>query len=878
MPVAKGTRLGPYEITAAIGAGGMGEVYRAKDTRLDRNVAIKIIHSNLPSTPEFKTRFEREARILSSLSHPNICSLYDVGKDRNLEFLVMELLEGETLANRLWKGPLPISAVVRLGIEIADALAAAHRLGVIHRDLKPANIMLTGNGAKLMDFGLAKPSISNNSGSREFGELATATMQNPSTPLSNANTLIGTIQYMAPEQIEGKGADERSDIFALGTVLYEAVTAQRAFEGKTHISVASAILQKDPPPIPDDHSEIGLPPLQYTIRTCMAKEPDQRFQTAQDVKLQLNWVAQATASAPPRRHPGRFAFIGITAAAIVAMTIAVLFLSFSDRSPGGSDQVTRFSIALPPHQQLAVTNGQSLALSPDGKYLAYVATENGVARLFTRRLDSFDPVAIPDSDGAMFPFFSPNSDWVAFYVQGKVKKALASGGVPVAVCDVPTFFGGTWTPKDTIVVAIPNYGLASVPASGGSMQKVQLASKEIIYPEGPSWFADGEWIAFTDYLATNRAVMAVKLSTGETRLILRNAQSPTFAGDHLVYFQGGAMWAVRFDSTRISVVGEAVRIASGINEELYVAQASVSQKGTLAYAVGPAGSFTRDLYLVSRRGQEQKLAFPAQDYVDPVISPDGKRIACVFRSFTGQQLAVIDRISGQSTTLISGGMNAAPAWMPDGKSLLYDGVAPQQRGLFRIAADGSSSPQLLRTFPFNSHFTSVGGEHAAIMVSDPTTSSDIWLMNLQKPEDMRPFRNTAAAERQAALSPDGRWVAYASNESGRSEVYVEPVPGPGGRRQISGEGGEEPRWVHNGREITYRNGSKMMSVPVQEQPTFQTSKPLELFDRKFDSGLGVAGYDVTADGQGFIMTRSQHTSPTEIRVLMGWPAEKLGKQ
>ena len=878
MPVAKGTRLGPYEITAAIGAGGMGEVYRAKDTRLDRYVAIKIIHSNLPCTPEFRTRFEREARILSSLSHPHICALYDVGMEGNLEFLVMELLDGETLSNRLRNGPLPVSQVVKLGIELAEALAAAHRLGVIHRDLKPANIMLTANGAKLMDFGLAKPSIAENQGAAEFAEMATATMQNLSTPLSSANMLIGTIQYMAPEQIEGKSADERTDIFALSTVLYEAVTGRRAFEGKTHISVASAILQKDPPLIPDDHSDIGLPPLQYTIRTCMAKEPEQRFQTAQDVKLQLNWVAQAAAIAQPQQRTGRFAALGVAALAVVALIIAVLLLSFRGRSSGTADQVTRFSIALPPHQQLAVTNGQSLALSPDGKYLAYVAAENGVARLFTRRLDSFEPVAIPDSDGAMFPFFSPNSEWVAFYVQGKVKKALASGGVPVVICELPTFFGATWTPKDVIVVAIPNYGLASVPASGGSLQKVKMASKDIVYPEGPSWFANGEWIAFTDYLAVNRAVMAVKQSTGETRLILTSAQSPTWVKDHVVYFQGGAMWAVPFDSTRISVAGEAVRIASGINEELYVAQASVSQNGILAYAVGPAGSFSRDLYLVNRRGQEQKLALPARDYVDPVISPDGKRIACMFRSPNGQQLAVLDRSSGQFTTLITGGMNTAPVWMPDGKSLIYDGVVPQQRGLFRIAADGSSSPQLMRTLPFNSHFTSVAGGYAAIAVSDPSTSSDIWLMNLQKPEDMRPFRNTAAAERQGALSPDGHWIAYASNESGHSEIYVEPVPGPGGRHQISTEGGDEPRWVRNGSEITYRNGSKMMSVPVQEQPTFQTSKPVELFDRIFDSGLGVAGYDVTSDGQGFIMTRSQHTSPTEIRILMGWPAEKLAKQ
>ena len=389
---------------------------------------------------------------------------------------------------------------------------------------------------------------------------------------------------------------------------------------------------------------------------------------------------------------------------------------------------------------------------------------------------------------------------------------------------------------------------------------------------------NGDWIAFTNYLSPDRDVIAVELSTGETRVVLKNAQSPTWVNDHVVYFQGGAMWVAPFNVTRMSVTGEAVRIASGINEERYVAQASVSQNGTLAYAMGPSGSFTRDVYLVSRRGEEQKLAFPARDYVDLTFSPDGQRIACMFRSSSGQQLAVLDRISGQSTTLISSGMNTAPAWMPDGKSLLYDGVVPQQRGLFRIAADGSSSPELLRTIPFNSHFTSAAGGYAAIMVSDPSTSSDIWLMSLQNSADMRPFRNTAAAERQGALSPDGHWIAYVSNESGRSEIYVEPIPGPGGRRQMSSDGGEEPRWVRNGREIIYRNGTKMMSVPVQQQPVFQTGKQVELFDRKFDGGLGVAGYDVTPDGQFFVLTRSQHTSPTEIRIVMGWPADKLAKQ
>jgi eukaryotic-like serine/threonine-protein kinase len=874
MSLTIGTRLGPYEIAAAIGAGGMGEVYRAHDTRLDRYVAIKVIHSDLSCTPELKSRFEREARVLSSLSHPHICALHDIGTNGHLEFLVMELLDGETLSARLAKGPLPVSAVVRLGIEIADALAAAHRLGVIHRDLKPSNIMLTANGAKLMDFGLAKPSIAGR-GTRSaavFADLMTATMQSPPTPLSSAGSLIGTVQYMAPEQIEGREADVRSDIFALGSVLYEAVSGRAAFQGKTHLSVASAILQKDPPPIIIGNPEVGLPPLEYTIRTCMAKEPDERFQNVQDVKLQLVWLASHSAlpQIPPRKRETAIAFIAM-AVMILALLSTLVIRELRNRPAASGYGLTRFTIALPPQQELSVNNTQAVVISPDGKTLAYVAADKGVSHLYTRRLDQFESVAIPDSEGTTFPFFSPNGDWIAFFSQGKLKKVPANGGVPEVICEVPTFFGGTWTPQDTIVVAVPNYGLASVPASGGTLQKVFMATKDIIYPQGPAWFAGGKWIAFTDFLALRRSIFAVKLSTGEVKLLQRNAQAPSYVAGRLVYFEGGTLWSVPIDPDHMTLRGNAAQIASGISEELYIAQSSTSETGVLAYAPGAAGSFARNIYLVDRRGQEQKLDVPPRDYVDPAIAPDGKRIACLFRSVTGQQLVVLDRDSSLFTTLVSSGLNAAPVWTPDGKNLIFDGVDPQRRAIYRISADGSSAPQVVHTTSLNSHVTSVAGEYAAVMVNDPTTSADLWLLSLSNPEGMRPFKNTPAAERQGSLSPDSHWMAYVSNESGTPEVYVEPVPGPGGRRQISTDGGEEPRWERNGREITYRNGTKMMSVPVHAQPSLQLGKPIELFDRKFDRGLGVNGYDVTPDGSMFVMTRSEHAAPTEIRIVMGWP-------
>ena len=877
MPLARGTRLGPYEIASAIGAGGMGEVYRARDTRLDRHVAVKVLHSDLTCTPELKGRFEREARTLSSLSHPHICSLYDVGSEANVEFLVMELLEGETLSSRLRRGPLPVSAVVKLGIEVADALTKAHRLGVIHRDLKPSNIMLTATGAKLMDFGLAKPAIANagTSSRSSVADLATATLQSPSTPLSAAGTLIGTIQYMSPEQIEGREADERSDIFALGTVLYEAVTGRRVFEGKTQISVASAILQKDPPPI-TDIADTGLPPLEYIIRTCMAKDPDERFQTAHDVKLQLSWLQRAPAALPEqkKKSPANW-LLAVAAVFLLILTATFFFLKeAANRLPASSIGITRFSITLPARQELAVSNTLAVTISPDGRHLAYVAAENGVSHLYTRSMDQFDPVAIPESEDPTFPFFSPKGDWIAFFSQGKIKKAPVNGGVPIVICEVPTFFGGTWTPQDLIVLALPTYGLATVPASGGSLQKVPLASKENIYPQGPAWLGRGDWIVFTDYLTAQRSIRAVNLSTGELRLLVNNAQAASYMPGHLLYYQGGALWSISLDHDRATTQGSGTQIASGINEENYIAQASASGNGLLAYVPGPAGNFTKNIYLVDRRGQEQKLDVRPQDYVDPAISPDGKWIACMFRSVNGQQLAVMERDRDAFTTLVSNSVNAAPVWMPDGKTLIFDGVDAKQRAIYRIAADGSSAPQVLRRTTLSSHVTSVAAGYAAVTVNDPATSTDLWLLNLDHPEEMNPFKRTPAAERQGSLSPDGHWMAYVSNESGRPEIYVEPVPGPGGRRQISSDGGEEPRWVRNGREILYRNGTRMMSAPVQLQPTLQIGRPVELFDHKFDRGLGVAGYDVSADGQTLVMTRSEHPAPTEIRVVMGWNSEK----
>ena len=880
MALASGTRLGPYEIVASLGSGGMGEVYRAKDTRLSRDVAIKILPPGISKDPLARQRFEREAKTVSGLNHPNICVLHDVGSQDGIDFLVMECVEGDTLAKRLEKGPLPLEQVLRIGIEIASALDVAHRSGVVHRDLKPGNVMLTVTSAKLLDFGLAKPVDT-------MVSSVTLTGATPISPLTEMGVVVGTFQYMSPEQIEGKVLDARSDIFSLGAVLYEMVTGKKAFEGKSQLSVASAILEKDPAPISSVKPTTPLV-LDHVIKKCFAKAPEDRWQSAADLASELKWVGESNAQVALDQAALRSAKAlgpwrtGILAVGTLAAVVLLLFLVKHARPYGPfENSIIRLVIALPPKQELAADVTQAVALSPDGKRVAYVAAESGVSHLYVRRLDQFEAVTIPDSEGAWFPFFSPNGDWVAFFNEGKLKKAPADGGVPMVLCEMPAFFGGTWTPRDVIVVSVPNFGMATVPASGGSLHKVP--TKDAIYPQGLTWLAGGDWIALTDYFSPRRTVSAVNVNTGQRRELLENAQSPSYSAGHLIYYQGGALWAVPFDADKLTLQGNPFEIETGVTEENYIAQASAARTGVFAYAPGPVGNSARNLFLVNRQGLEQKLDLPPKDYVDPAFSPDGKHIAIVIRSV--QQLEVLERDRGAVTSIAPNLANFAATWTPDGRNLLFDAIvnspdrtfatdASRQRGLYRISADGASAPEMIRATPQVSHITSVAGDYAALMVNDPVTNIDLWLLRMHPPYEMQPFKRTPAVERQGSLSPDSRWMAYASNESGRSEIYVEPVPGPGGRKQISTEGGEQPRWVRNGREIVYRNGSKMMSVPVERTPVLQVGKPVVLFDRKFDRGAAVAAYDVTADGQTFVMTRSERDNPTQIRVVIGWPESK----
>ncbi len=875
MAIEAGTRLGPYEIVGLIGAGGMGEVYRARDTRLERTVAIKVLPPEICASAERRQRFDREAKAISSLQHPHICVLYDVGAQDGTDYLVMEYLEGESLADRLRRGPLPVEQLLKIGAEIADALDKAHRQGLVHRDLKPGNVMLTKSGAKLLDFGLAKPAAFTASAAAvDAGTVATLTA--PAHPVTARGTIVGTFQYMSPEQIQGRDADARSDIFALGALLYEASTGKQAFSGTTQISLISAILERQPEPVTVVNG--NLPPaLDHLIRTCLAKDPDERFQTAHDVSLQLKWIAGSTSSviaAPSnirrRRHWQSLAGWGVAILTMAALAI-VWFLR-----PTAPARVTRYTIPLAAHKNMPVEGGV-LAISPDGSKIAFVASESGSAELYVRRLDQFDAVLIPESDGPYFPFFSPDGKWIAFYSHGRLKKAPSDGStVPVALSELQTFFGGQWLPDGNLLVSLSSPPLAVLPVTGGPIKAID-SKGAILNPGNPMVVPDSDWVLFTQDKVASFSIYAINRSTGETHEVISNSVLPIYVPGYLFYYSSGSAWAAPFSTKTAQITGTATIVAQGVSARNWFANFAVANDGTMVYAPGEGLGSAHMLVWVDRKGNATKIDVPAEDYVDPSIAPDGRHFVVCVRKLTEQALAIYDMERGVLMRMSGNRLrSAAPTWSADGKTIYFDSAGATKeagaamnfkQGIYRMAADGSGEPSLVREMSTFAHVTSIFGNTGTLMLNDPTTNYDLWSLDLPT-QQVKPFRKTNAAERQGAYSPDGKYLAYTSDESGRNEVYVETASGSGARWQISTNGGEQPRWSRKGNELFYRSGTKMMSVTVQMTP-FLAGKPVELFDGNYDRGGAVPGYDVTPDGQHFLMTQPERPNPTELRVVIG---------
>ena len=892
MAIQAGQRLGPFEILSAIGAGGMGEVYKALDTRLDRIVAIKVLPTHLADRSVLRERFEREAKTIASLNHPHICVLHDIGQHNGIDYLVMEYLEGETLAQRLMKGSLPIQQVLQYAIEIADALDKAHRKGITHRDLKPGNIMLTKTGTKLLDFGLAKLKQEVAPANVPLSELPTA-----NDSLTAQGSIVGTMQYMAPEQIEAREVDARTDIFAFGAVVYEMATGRRAFEGKTSASVMSKILQVDPPPM-SSLQPMTPQALDRVIKRCLVKEPDERWQSANDLTNELKWISEVGSqiTMAPVTAARAFRSLGPRGLLLIAgallLVAVVSCLAVWNLKPSPAQPITRTVINLPPGQQLAgLDSGPAVALSPDGTHLAYIAREGNTQQLSLRAMDSLEAGLIPGTEGAIEPFFSSDGQWLGFFSEGKLKKVLLNGGAALTLGDAAFPRGANWGNQGTIAFSPTNVSLLQqVPDAGGALQPLSRTAKGDVSQRWPEFLPGGKAVLFAaGPNAINFAIGQVavqSVGTGERRNLVQGGMNPHYApSGHLVYAQGGKLLAVPFDPRRLTVTGTAVPVVEGVLQSPIsgAAQYSFSATGSLVYLSGGVQSVQSRLVWVSRNGAEQPVAAPVHAYQIPRLSPDGRRVAV---TITEQESHVwLYDLTRETLTRLTfeGNYNLSPVWTPDGKRIAFSSNKEGATNIFWQLADGSGGPERLTTSEYihAPMSWSSDGQLLAFFELNPTTQRDIWVLRMSDPSagsgqvrKAQPFLRTQFDEAVPRFSADGHWLAYISNETGRYEVYVQLYPGPGGKWQISTEGGTEPAWNPNGRELFYRSGDKMMAVDIATQPSFAAGKPRMLFERRYEAApFPISNYDVSSDGQRFLMIKpaeQEQAAPTQINVVLNW--------
>jgi serine/threonine protein kinase/Tol biopolymer transport system component len=892
MTLTSGMKLGPYEVVSPLGAGGMGEVYRAIDTRLDRTVAIKILPAHMSSNPEAKQRFEREARAISSLNHPNICTLHDVGHQDGVDYLVMEFLEGETLADRLVKGPLPPEQVLKYGIEICEGLEKAHHCGLTHRDLKPGNVMLTRTGTKLMDFGLAK------AGSLPAAPASGRTLTSPvaSRPLTQEGMIVGTFQYMSPEQIEGKEADARSDIFALGTVLYEMATGKRAFEGKSTTGVIAAILERDPAPIS------ALRPmfpraLDGVVKTCLEKDPDERWQSVRDLRTNLKWIAEgegAGASSAVKHNPWRERAAWMLA--FLLLCTLAFFAAERFRAPAAGETV-RFSVDSPEKtffsgpMNITVPVPQ-FALSPDGRAMAFVANSSGTDPvIWLRSIDRVTARPLPGTEHAQSPFWSPDSRWIGFFAQSKLKKTPVAGGPVQVLTDVADAFGGSWGADDSIIFAKLSSAIFRVSSGGGIVTAVTKVGTIENSHRWPQFLPDGRHFLFhvQGGEPEHHGVYVGSLDGGTQKFLLHTESSAIYAWPgYLLYVDGDTLLGQAFDAARLEIKGEPFTVAEHVGRSTgFNIGASTSSTGMLAYA---AAMLQRGrLTWIDRAGNSLNSVGVEGDYSDFRLSPNGETLAVslVDPKAWNPDIWLIDLTrGGPSRFTVGSALNAAPVWSPDGARIVFRSNRNGQTELFAKSAGGGGNEEVALTYE-TQHAAGIDtpnlvcsdwspdGRYVISSVPQQTTGDDLWLVPLGG--DKKPFKFLAPPSDQihGNFSPDGRFVAYTSNESGRFQVYVQTFPLSDRKWQVSTDGGYEPRWRGDGREIYYLSEDrKLMAVSVSAGPSFAV--PKMLFQTRVPEGVSSrrTHYVPSRDGQRFLVnTQSSDTLANPITVVLNWQAD-----
>jgi Tol biopolymer transport system component len=876
MALTSGTKLGPYEILAPLGAGGMGEVYRARDTRLDRDVAIKVLSGHFVSDPNLKERFEREARTISQLSHPNICALYDVGSQDGADYLVMECLEGESLADRLIRGPLTLEEVLRYGAQVADALDKAHQRGVIHRDLKPGNIMLTKTGAKVLDFGLAKQAQAKTPSSSALTAMT-------AKPLTVEGTIVGTFQYMAPEQIEGTEADARSDIFSLGCVLYEMATGKRAFAGKTQASVIASILATEPAPL-SQVAPMTPPTLERLVRYCMAKERDERIQSAHDVKLQLEWIAeggsQAGVAAPVvvrRRISQRLTW----AVAVVAVAAAIAFaIGFVLRAPVPAHPL-RVSI-LPPEQH--AFDPLSIALSPDGTKLAFVATIAGLApQLWVRPLDSTAAQPLAGTDEASSPFWSPDSRALGFFAQGKLRIIDASGGAVQTLADAPQHRGGAWGADSTILFTPnPTSPVLRIPAAGGtaspviSQQKPAASATLAFSQRWPAFLPDGRHFIFFQLISDSQGgargnIHLAALDSQQDTILVGSDYRGQYASGHLVFIRGGNLMIQEFDEKKLKLSGNPVPLAEQIRAEGPGGAAfSLSSDGKLIFAGGQAT--TLDLAWYDRSGKKGEV-IDSGTFQDAHISPDGKKVSAAKADAGGHlEIYIYDLARGtKSQFSFSQSRDDDAVWSPDGNTIVFDSGRNGKIDLYTRPANGARQEELLYHDELDKYPSSWSSDGKYVVYEAVAGGHyDIWVMPMFGDHKPFTFLQEKFSTRYPVFSPDTKWMAYTSSEAGHSQVYVVAFPKPGGKFLVGD--GVGPGWSRNGKEILYLDDhSRIASVEVTAHgDSLELGKPQILFPSQ---PVGPGLFEATADGERLLMMQAPVQNSSNLTLVVNWPQE-----
>lgn len=872
MPLTAGLRLGPYEILSALGAGGMGEVYRARDTRLDRIVALKVLPEHRSASPQARERFEREAKAVSSLSHPHICPLYDIGHQDGIDYLVMEYLEGQTLADRLKKGLLPPEQVLQYAVQITDALDTAHRHGVIHRDLKPGNIMLTKTGAKLLDFGLAKV--------RATEPAAGKTALPTETALTGEGTILGTLQYMSPEQLEGKEADARTDIFALGAVIYEMATGRKAFAGKSHASLIAAIMSAEPPPI-STLQNMTPPALDHVARTCLAKDPNARWQTAHDVLLQLKWIADADSQAGIARPVGArrknreiLAWALVAIATLFAVTLSLIYF----RQRPSEVHAVRFQVPLP--EKMRFEWYDFPVISPNGQRIVLPgAASDGVRHLWIRSLDSLTDQLLPGTEGSYHPFWSPDSRSVAFFAKDQLKRIDLAGGPPQTLCDAAyPALGGAWN-QDGVILLSTKTGILRVSATGGQpIPVLQLdKSRQETLQHWPHFLPDGRHFLYLSLSATSGkgGIYVGSLDSKEAPMRLSAESNASYARPgFLIYGRQETLLAQPFDSSKLRFTGEAVPIADHVGRMMAVPASlfSISENGVLVY--GSSAANRVQLAWHNRDGTRQASIGEPDLYTDFTLSPDEKRLA-VGRIDPGtgkSDLWILELATGILSQLTSDSSIAGAAWWsPDGRELVYNSDRKGKFDLYRKAVGGSDEELIIQSgedkFPnqwLNDGSVLFLNWAGRIFFRVPLSGE-------RKPVTLFQTEFPKLAPR---VSPDGRWVAYSSAESGRFEIYVAAFPSFRERRQASNGGGCQPRWRKDGKELFYLSLSRdgMMSVDVKGASSIETGVPRALFQTSFQADPNRNQFDVTGDGKRFIFGERVGENNKTITVVLNWTA------